>query len=104
MNNCISCYETVARLHLYIDRELSAEEVVVVQQHLSDCPDCECRFHFDESVKRLIHERCTIEQAPAHLREAVMHLAHAPLGAPVKMDLAIEMEIRADIKNFQDHE
>ena len=104
MKNCLSCYETVARLHLYIDRELSVEEVVVVQKHLSDCPDCECRFHFDESVKRLIHERCTIERAPAHLREAVMRLARAPMDAPIKMDLAIEMEIRADIESFQGRE
>ena len=100
----MNCFETAARLHLYIDRELSVHEVEIVQQHLTDCQYCECRFHFDESVKRLIHERCTIEQAPAHLREAVLRLAHTPLGAPVKMDLAIEMEIRADIKNFQNHE
>ncbi len=101
MDSCLNCYETVARLHLYIDRELSVEEVVVVQQHLSDCPDCECRFHFDASLKRLIHERCTIERAPAHLRESVMHLARAPLGTPIKMDLAIEKEIRGDFENTQ---
>ena len=57
----MNCYETVARLHLYIGRELSAEEVVVVQEHLTACPHCECRFHFDVRVRRLIHERCTIE-------------------------------------------
>src|SRR6266700_829312 len=60
--SCLNCVETVARLHLYIDRELSAEEVVIVQQHLVDCPNCECRFHFDQRLKRLIHERCTIER------------------------------------------
>jgi mycothiol system anti-sigma-R factor len=104
MDDCLNCYETVARLHLYIDRELSVEEVAVVQQHLSDCPDCECRFHFDASLKRLIHERCMIERAPAHLREMVMRLAHAPMGTPIKMDLAIEMEIRADFEGTQKRE
>ncbi len=104
MDSCLSCYETVARLHLYIDRELSVEEVAIVQQHLSDCSDCECRFHFDASLKRLIHERCTIERAPAHLRELVMRLAHVPVGTSIKMDLAIEREIRADFKNTRDSE
>lgn len=96
--NCMTCIETVARLHLYLDRELSVEEVVIVQQHLSDCPDCECRFHFDSGVKRLIHERCTIERAPAHLREAVLRLARLPIGQIIHLEPELEMEIRADLE------
>src|SRR5436309_11479038 len=65
----MDCFESVARLHLYIGRELSVEEVAVVQQHVKACPNCGCRFHFDVSVMQLIHERCTIEKAHAHLRE-----------------------------------
>ncbi|HVB74773.1 MAG TPA: zf-HC2 domain-containing protein [Ktedonobacteraceae bacterium] len=94
----MDCFETVARLHLYIDRELSIEEVEVVQQHLSDCPHCECRFHFDLHLKRLIHERCTIERAPMHLREAVLYLARTPAGGIVTLDPELEMEIRADLE------
>lgn len=94
----MNCYETVARLHLYIGRELSAEEVAIVQQHLTACPDCECRFHFDIRVTRLIHERCTIEKAPEHLRERVLQLARAPMGGSVALDPEVEMEIRADIE------
>jgi len=97
MEECMDCVETVARLHLYLDRELSVEEVAVVQQHLYDCPHCECRFHFDMRLKRLIHERCTIERAPAHLREAVMRLARIPVGGVVTLDPELEMEIRADL-------
>ena len=97
----MDCIETAARLHLYIDRELSSEEVAIVQQHLSDCPHCECRFHFDMRLKRLIHERCTIVQAPAHLREAVLRLARQPLGEPIALDPELEMEIRADIEECQ---
>lgn len=93
----MDCYETVARLHLYIDRELSVEEVVVVQQHLTNCPKCDCRFHFDMKLKRLIHERCTIVKAPAHLREAVLRLASSASGEQVELDPELEMEIRADL-------
>lgn len=94
----MNCIESVARLHLYIDRELSVDEIAIVQQHLSNCSKCECRFHFDMKLKRLIHERCTIEQAPAHLREAVLRLARSPLNEPIALDPELEMEIRADIE------
>ena len=97
----MDCIEAVARLHLYIDRELSVQEVVIVQQHLTDCPHCEDRFHFDMQIKRLIHERCTIERAPAHLREAVMKLARTPIGEPIELDFELEMEIRADFKDYE---
>jgi mycothiol system anti-sigma-R factor len=100
MDDCIDCVETVARLHLYIDRELTAEEVEIVQQHLVDCPNCQCRFHFDMSLKRLIHERCTIEHAPSHLREAVLRLAFTVRSGSVavEVDPALEMEIKADLE------
>ncbi|HLZ59577.1 MAG TPA: zf-HC2 domain-containing protein [Ktedonosporobacter sp.] len=96
--DCLNCVETTARLHLYIDRELNDEEIEIVQQHLSDCPHCECRFHFDSCIKRLIHERCTIAHAPTQLREAVMRIAHLPAGERVKMDPELVMEIRADLE------
>ncbi len=99
--NCMSCIESIARLHLYLDRELSNEEVTIVQQHLSDCPNCECRFHFDLGLKRLIHERCTIERAPAHLREAVLRLARLPAGQIINLDPELEMEIRADLEGWE---
>lgn len=98
MEDCIDCVEAVARLHLYIDRELSVEEIGIVQQHLTLCQLCDSRFHFDEGVKRLIHERCTIEYAPAHLREAVLRLARVPMGESVEIDSELEMQIRADIE------
>jgi hypothetical protein len=49
-------------------------------------------------LKRLIHERCTIQHAPEHLRQAVMQYAHALPGASSDIDPAIAMEIRADLE------
>jgi mycothiol system anti-sigma-R factor len=96
----MNCMETVARLHLYIDRELNAEEVAIVQQHLKDCPSCECRFHFDMQLKRLMHEKCTIEKAPEHLRAAVMRLARTPEGVQAEIDPELAAEIHADAKHY----
>lgn len=97
----MSCIESVARLHLYLDRELSIEEITIVQHHLSNCSSCDCRFKFDMKIKRLIHERCTIERAPAHLREAVLQLARTPIGQPIDFDPELEMEIRADLEEYE---
>lgn len=97
----MNCYETVARLHLYLGRELSVDEVAIVQRHLTACPYCECRFHFDMRLMRLVHERCTIEKAPAHLREKVLQLAHSPIGGKMELDPEVEMEIRADIEEWE---
>lgn len=100
----MNCMETVARLHLYIDRELSDEEVAIVQQHLKDCPSCECRFHFDMGLKRLMHEKCTIEKAPENLRATVMRLARTPAGMALEVDEDVALEMRADVKHSQSAE
>jgi mycothiol system anti-sigma-R factor len=97
----MNCMETVARLHLYIDRELSDDEVAIVQQHLKDCPSCECRFHFDMGLKRLMHEKCTMEKAPDNLRAAVMRLARTPAGAALEIDADVASEIHADVKHYK---
>lgn len=94
---CLDCVQTTARLHLYIDRELSVDEVKIVQQHLGACPQCDCRFHFDIHIKKLIHERCTIVNAPVHLRDAIMRLAH---GEYLAIDLELERELRADLDGY----
>lgn len=95
----MNCMETVARLHLYIDRELSDEEVAIVQQHLKDCPSCECRFHFDMGLKRLMHEKCTMEKAPETLRATVMRLARTPAGSMPEIDDEVATELRVDVKH-----
>jgi mycothiol system anti-sigma-R factor len=95
----MDCLETVARLHLYIDRELTVEEIEVVQRHLENCPSCDCRFHFDMKIKRLIHDHCAFERAPEELRQAVLRLAHTPAGEPVTFEPELEMEIRAEFED-----
>ena len=99
--DCIDCFEATARLHLYLDRELSAEEIEIVRVHLEECPRCTCRFRFDLQIKRLIHERCHIEHAPEHLREAVMRIAHLPAGEMVVIDSDVASEIKADLEDWR---
>ena len=97
MDDCMNCVETVARLHLYLDRELSDEEIIIVQQHLESCKQCDCRFHFDMHIKRLIHERCAVERAPDHLSERVMHLIHT--SRTTIIDIEFEQEMRIELED-----
>ncbi|GHO50203.1 mycothiol system anti-sigma-R factor [Ktedonospora formicarum] len=93
--DCLSCVEITARLHLYIDRELDSSEIEIVQQHLTTCPGCECRFYLDEKIKRLVHDCCVIERAPRHLREKIMRIAK---GEQVEIDPELAMKIHADLE------
>jgi mycothiol system anti-sigma-R factor len=95
---CMNCVETAARLHLYLDRELSGEEITIVQQHLEDCPHCQCRFHVDISIKRLIHERCRMQQAPEHLRAAILRIARMPRQELQALDPTLVLELRNDLE------
>lgn len=97
MDECMNCVETIARLHLYIDHELSADEVAIVQQHLTSCNGCECRFHFDMSLKRLLHDHCAVERAPAHLREAVMRIAQTPEGQQIDLDPELQLTLQEEL-------
>ncbi|HEX4206528.1 MAG TPA: mycothiol system anti-sigma-R factor [Ktedonobacteraceae bacterium] len=99
--DCLDCVETTARLHLYIDRELNDEEIEIVQMHLEECPHCQYRFYFDMHVKRLIHDRCTIQHAPSRLREAVLLIARTPQGKFAEIDPELATELRADLEGHE---
>jgi mycothiol system anti-sigma-R factor len=69
------CEPTMDRLSLYLDRELSEEEVRQVRRHLDECPPCERVFEFQSGLKRLVRRECCTDDAPARLREWVRKLA-----------------------------
>ncbi len=70
------CKETLDRLYEYLDRELSEEEQVEVQQHLDDCPPCRDRFHFEENVLRVVRRCCRDVSAPPSLVEKVRRICN----------------------------
>jgi mycothiol system anti-sigma-R factor len=62
----------LARLHTFVDRELTAEEAQEVQRHLIACPPCRDHFTFEVSMKRLVHSCICREAAPPGLRERIL--------------------------------
>jgi anti-sigma factor (TIGR02949 family) len=48
-----ACEAILQRLDDYLDRELSAEDVLMVERHLEECFDCASQYRFEI---RLIHD------------------------------------------------
>lgn len=71
-SGCYDCEETLARLHQYVDRELSEVEIVEVRHHLADCPPCERHFEFEERLKLLVHRNACPERAPEQLVDRIL--------------------------------
>jgi len=69
-----TCEEVFARLADYLDRELSSEEIRVVEDHLEVCEVCASEFRFEESVLSGIKQRARGDAVPERLRERLTSL------------------------------
>jgi len=67
----INCRDCVQALHTYIDRELSDDDIVHVQEHLVECGGCLHLYKFEESLRRLVKVRCQEQSAPESLRARI---------------------------------
>jgi len=63
----LNCAETVQRLDDYLDRELSAEEVAAVEQHLEHCVGCAGAFAVEQGLLDAIRAKLTRLRMPAGL-------------------------------------
>jgi anti-sigma factor (TIGR02949 family) len=46
----LTCDEAIARLDDYLDRELSADEMALVREHLNTCAHCAEAYAFEGNV------------------------------------------------------
>ena len=67
-----NCYETLARLQTFMDRELTEIEIDTVRVHLDRCPPCQQVFRFEEHLRRLVKVRCMGDQCPQSLRDQIL--------------------------------
>jgi anti-sigma factor (TIGR02949 family) len=66
-----TCEEMLRRLDDYLDRELSAEEIVLVEEHLQDCEACSREFGFEASVIRAVRSKLREVDVPQSLRDSI---------------------------------
>ena len=65
------CKEAFERLDDYLDRELSAEEVAEVREHLEVCQVCASEFEFEAAVLSEIRRKLEHIDVPLELRVRV---------------------------------
>lgn len=63
----MTCEEAFRRLDDFIDRELSAEEMRLVQEHLAICAQCTREFNFELSVIDGVRDKLSRIAAPPSL-------------------------------------
>jgi mycothiol system anti-sigma-R factor len=56
---------------VYIDRELSDDDIVQVHQHLEACGGCLHLYQFEESLRLLVRVRCQEQGASESLRARI---------------------------------
>jgi len=65
------CDEALLRLYEYIDRELPADDLSRITDHLNDCPPCSAELRVNVKIKALVGGT-TQETAPEELRAKIL--------------------------------
>lgn len=65
------CHEVDAHLDEFLDRELSEQDIVALEQHFTECPPCRAQLAFALMMKKLVARSCAGD-APAQLRQRVV--------------------------------
>ena len=72
--NRYTCEEAFRRLDDYLDHELSAEEMVLVREHLEICAGCAREFNFESSVLKGVGQKLQQIDLPDTLQARILAL------------------------------
>ena len=67
-----TCEEAFRRLDDYLDRELSAEEMTLVHEHLQICAGCAREFAFEASVLTGVRDKLRQIELPPSLQARIL--------------------------------
>lgn len=67
-----TCEEVFRRLDDYVDRELSAEEVSKLEDHLAACAECASEYRFEADLISAIKSKLSRIVAPQPLIEKIL--------------------------------
>ena len=76
--NRYTCEEAFRRLDDYLDRELSAEEMTLVHEHLEICAGCAREFNFEASVLHGVREKLQQIELPDSLQARILATLRSP--------------------------
>ena len=77
------CDQAFARIADYLDRELDAEEMRMVREHLETCAVCAREFHYEASVLQEIRRKLDhIDLPPDLIARIAAKLKEGEPGGP----------------------
>jgi anti-sigma factor (TIGR02949 family) len=71
------CDDDSATIQLYLDKELSDQELENFHAHLEECETCRTELEAEAELSALLHRSRPLYSAPAALRERVMQITQA---------------------------
>jgi anti-sigma factor (TIGR02949 family) len=76
------CDDDSATIQLYVDKELSGQELENFHAHLEECETCRTELEAEAELSALLHRSRPLYCAPAALRERVMQVTQAAESSP----------------------
>ena len=73
------CKETLRELEIFLDGEMTSEELNVIRAHLEDCPNCLEAFDFHAELKMIIARKCRSDPMPGGLLARIEECFQADL-------------------------
>lgn len=70
--NRLTCEEVFARLDDFLDRELSPEEMRLVEEHIETCAACASEHRFERQVVDSVRAKLQRIELPAALRQSIL--------------------------------
>ena len=71
------CKEAFSRLGDFLDRELSPQEVALVEDHLAVCDICAKEYRFESDLLVHLKQRIRSAKAPSELLSRVMSVLNS---------------------------
>lgn len=68
----LTCEEVFVRLDDFLDRELTAEEMRLVEEHLETCAACASEHRFERQVVDSVRAKLQRIELPDTLRQAII--------------------------------
>lgn len=68
----IDCEQAMAHLHDYLKRELTADMVEEVHQHLERCRPCFSHARFEQNFLLMLETRARRDTCPSELRARIL--------------------------------
>src|ERR1700724_4065283 len=86
------CDDYSATIQLYLDREMSDQDLHDFRAHLKECEACRTELEAEERLSLLLHRSRPLCFAPAALRARVLHAADS--FSPTATHAAVRLKKR----------